>query len=81
MAVLLVPIYIISRFYQFDRSVFCLIGKIKNAFQLLSEMRYGNYSAQTNSSSQQHFAGIVPGTVVEIVPYHYFLYQVLSHLT
>lgn len=29
-------------------------------------MHYGNYSAQTNSSSQQHFAGIVPGTVVEI---------------
>ena len=41
-------------------------GKRKNVLQLLSEVRYGNCSAQTNSSSQQHFAGIVPGTVVEI---------------
>lgn len=41
---------IIPRFCQFDRGVFCLIGKIKNAFQLLSEMRYGNVSAQTRSS-------------------------------
>ena len=40
--------------------------KIKNVLQLLSEVRYGNCSAQTNSSSQQHFAGIVPSTVVEI---------------
>ena len=40
--------------------------KIKNVLQLLSEVRYGNCSAQTNSSSQQHFAGIAPSTVVEI---------------
>ena len=40
---------------------------IKNVPQLLSEVRYGNYSAQANSSSQQHFTGIAPSTAVEIV--------------
>ncbi len=47
------------RLYSFSR-------QIKNVLQLLSEVRYGNCSAQTNSSSQQHFVGIVPSTVVEI---------------
>ena len=47
------------RLYLFSR-------QIKNVLQLLSEVRYGNCSAQTNSSSQQHIAGIVPSTVVEI---------------
>jgi len=47
------------RLYSFSR-------QIKNVLQLLSEVRYGNCSAQTNSSSQQHFADIAPSTVVEI---------------
>ena len=47
------------RLYSFSR-------QIKSVLQLLSEVRYGNCFAQTNSSSQQHFAGIVPSTVVEI---------------
>ena len=48
------------RLYSFSR-------QIKNVLQLLSEVRYGNCSAQANSSNHQHFAGIAPSTAVEIV--------------
>jgi len=54
---------VVKRFINFLTH---LLTKIKNAPQLLSGVRYGNCSAQTNSSSQQHFAGIVPGPAVEI---------------
>lgn len=43
------------------------LTKIKNVPQLLSEVRYGNCSAQANSGNRQHFAGIAPSTAVEIV--------------
>ena len=48
------------RLYSFSR-------QIKNVLQLLSEVRYGNCSAQANSGNCQHFAGIAPSTAVEIV--------------